>query len=175
MGKACLTFKNTIGTKLALTTPEVVCPTGEQITNGGFETGDFTGWTATGNIEVTTRNPHTGSYSARNPIEIGTVVQTLTTPVPTVCITATSTFRIYIWSDYEISPPRGGRFTAKINYTDATSTTVEREITKGEAEMWVEWDLKPYLEAGKTIESIEIKLDAGFINLMYIDDVSLVP
>jgi len=37
------------------------------IVNGGFETGDFTGWDLTGNTGytgVTTVNPHSGSYSA---------------------------------------------------------------------------------------------------------------
>jgi len=35
------------------------------IANPGFETGDFTGWTATGSFaEVSPFNPHSGSYGA---------------------------------------------------------------------------------------------------------------
>ena len=152
------------------------CPTGEQITNGGFETGDTTDWTVTGTIEVVTYKAHSGSYSARTlRNKTGTVAQTLSTSVPTVCIVDTSTFGLYILSDWSWSPEGGGIFTAKINYTDGTSTTVTREITEAEENAWQYWDLKPYLEADKEIESIKITLEGNVGTLPYVDDISLIP
>ena len=42
-----------------------LCPSGEQLSNRGFETGDFTGWTEDGTSSVTMTQKHTGVYSAR--------------------------------------------------------------------------------------------------------------
>ena len=44
-----------------------ICSAGNLVLNGGFETGDFTGWTLTGNTSDTTVDkilPHTGSFAA---------------------------------------------------------------------------------------------------------------
>jgi hypothetical protein len=54
---------------LGFTCPKGICPSNllaTGITNGDFETGDFTGWTTTGgnNISVSGGKPYTGSYSA---------------------------------------------------------------------------------------------------------------
>lgn len=57
------------------------------ITNGGFETGDFTGWTASGATSISTR-AHTGTHSAQvgsaNPYPgDSSISQTFTAPVGT--------------------------------------------------------------------------------------------
>jgi len=155
------------------------CPSGEQIVNGGFETGDFTGWTATGDANIISAfpSPHSGSYCVAitaPPGASGSISQTLTTPVPTACITETSTFKLWIHSRYGWSPPGGGLFTAIITYTDGSQTTVNREITVDETNVWIEWDLKPFLEAGKTIQSIQIIIENHYTTSA-VDDISLIP
>jgi len=155
------------------------CPEGEQITNGEFGTGDFTGWTATGDANIISAfpSPHSGSYCVAITPGLGasgSISQTLTTLVPTACITETSTFKLWIYAEYSFSPPGGGLFTAIITYTDATQTTVNREITEGETGAWAEWDLKPFLEAGKIIQSIQITMTNNPTTCAA-DDISLIP
>ncbi|WP_042447402.1 putative Ig domain-containing protein [Streptacidiphilus jiangxiensis] len=57
---------------------------GGGVTNGGFETGSFSGWTTTGNAAVTTAAKHSGSYGAMlgltTPSNTSTAAQTFTAP-----------------------------------------------------------------------------------------------
>jgi hypothetical protein len=61
------------------------------VTNPGFETGDFTGWTVTGSAQVTGTLgflPHSGSFQAH--ITTGSITQTLVT-------TAAQSYTISFW------------------------------------------------------------------------------
>ncbi|WP_323747895.1 hypothetical protein [Catenulispora rubra] len=54
------------------------------ITNGGFEAGNLSGWTATGVTSVTTTNPHSGTYAAMvgstSPSNTSSIAQSFTAP-----------------------------------------------------------------------------------------------
>jgi hypothetical protein len=72
----------THGTTFSLT---VTNPSGGGVTNGGFETGNLSGWTATGTEAVTTATPHSGSYADQGGTTTPTngdssIVQTFTVP-----------------------------------------------------------------------------------------------
>jgi hypothetical protein len=73
------------GATYALTV--VTAPTGG-FTNGGFETGTLSGWTATGASEQVVLSPHSGNYADRNGLPTPTngdskIVQTVTAPAGT--------------------------------------------------------------------------------------------
>jgi len=129
----------------------------EGITNGGFETGDTTGWTLTDGAIITT-NPHSGTYLAEiYPSGARTLEQTLSEPIQVNDITSFS-----LW--YRDSESCW----CKILYTEGDSGNIPIPDSLG---VWQELDLMPYLTAGKTVTGIKIL--NGYVRTLYIDDVSL--
>lgn len=142
--------------------PVITCPEGEQIENGGFETGDFTGWL---NYEyaIQSNGAHGGSYYLRA-YPAGDVEQELAVPIPTSCIES-FTFWVYLEGS-------GGEaeFTVVVTYTDDTySIHSDIENTK---DTWVQKTVTG-LTAGKTVKKIHV-YGQWSANPHRIDDISLV-
>ncbi|MBU1066967.1 hypothetical protein KKE60_04235, partial [Patescibacteria group bacterium] len=115
-----------------------ISPEEEQMTNGGFETGDFTGYTY---AEDTVQDTfvHTGTYAARLTTAAGNYLrQTFATSIP-VANVKSLTFWAIVWLQYTTFA------NVIIGYTDGTTQT----IPVGEAAVggWEQWDLTEYLEA----------------------------
>lgn len=170
MGKASLAFKSSVGVRgLALVGPEVVCPTGEQITNGGFEAGDFTGWSK-GPYSfynwVNTVNPYEGTYHCIL-AGYGWISQDLANEVLQSCFTADphSNPFVFCWS---MPQPGYGtlnvQFRVTLTYTDDSTTTIDFDETSSDGGGYTSYNdenLKPYVEAGKTLKSIKIERLGG--------------
>jgi hypothetical protein len=152
----------------------LVCPSGEQIVNGGFEKGDFTGWVVSGPASVINYFQHSGLYSARAPVNtVVSIEQNLLNNVPSECLKPTSIFLLWFLGFYGCVA--GTVLRVYIKYTDATQTIVEHTTTPDESGFWIEINLKPYVEAGKTVNSIKIEWgDPSAEGLeSFVDDVSL--
>jgi hypothetical protein len=157
------------------------CPSGEQITHGGFEPGNFTGWTTSnvgsGKGEVLSVNPYEGTYHCRlydqsygEPTT--SIAQDFKNQIPFECLTVTSVFQVALMGRPGFSPPVGGWVDIYLVYTDATETYIHIHgpVT------WSVYDLKPYVESGKTLKGIRFELvPIGTSFWIDIDGVSLVP
>src|ERR1043165_9582743 len=84
-GTYTITVTGTGGsTSHSATVSLTVTAPGGALTNGGFETGSFSGWTTTGSASVNTAAHHSGTYGAQlginTPTTDSTAVQTFTLP-----------------------------------------------------------------------------------------------
>lgn len=142
------------------------------IINGGFETGDWTGWTRIdegdcelSKCDIIDYNKHTGNWSARLNydacVETGCCIGQIFDPMILVnCIT-----EFYLWAYNTCS--MGEKIKITIYYDDAAPTEIEVATAFN---TWVKIDILPYLTAGKTVDSIMISaIECTYI----IDDVTL--
>jgi hypothetical protein len=153
------------------------CPSGEQIVNGGFETGDFTGWTVIDTPvirDATWATPYEGNYCAElaDTGVFGGVAQTFLESIPSTCFKDTSVFEVHLRGNREFSPPKGSKANIYIVYTDDSETQITWEASG--AFVWEAVDLKNYVEAGKTVKGIRIyPVVTGFY--VRLDGCSLIP
>lgn len=142
----------------------------EQIVNGGFETGDFTGWTVGNDDEfdnnpptISTAQKHSGTYSTKFEYNSASwVKRTFGTPIP---VNTVSSLGYWVYCATACLYP-----TTIISYSDDFST-----IVGGSGDFpintWVYVDLMPSLKAGRHITSIEISQLYWYDT--WIDDVDL--
>ncbi|MBV6700459.1 hypothetical protein KV557_25720 [Kitasatospora aureofaciens] len=126
-----VTAKDTTGASGSATFGWTVStPGGGGITNGGFETGSLSGWTATGVAAASTAAKHTGSYGAMlgstNPSTTSSVSQTFTAP--------TGSSKVGFW--YDVTCPDTVTYdwataTLKDNTTGTTATVLAKTCTSG--------------------------------------------
>lgn len=178
-----------------LTLNMVACPVAgiEQITNGDFETGDFTGW---GGINHTPPPPppetgisvqkkgdywtgidaYEGTYycGSNSNGDYGSLTQSFSNPIPVACFTESPVFEIHVLGGYLISPLGGGKVSIDIEYDDATITTVDWEASEANADTWQTINLKPYLESGKKVTSITIRINYNSGTYAMVDGISCV-
>jgi hypothetical protein len=141
-----------------LKAPSITCPEGEQITNGDFEDGDFTGWVCDSGV-VQSDIVHAGVWAAQiYPSGSRLLSQTLAVEVPVECV---QTFTLW----YKQS---SGSSRVEIIYTDDTETEYDMPNTTD----WEQLNLATDLEAGKTIK--EIHIHNGYVAQLYVDDVTLI-
>jgi hypothetical protein len=153
------------------TKPSYTCPSGEQIVNGGFETGDFTDWTVEGSFAtVVPGDPHSGTFSAYMsyfggaPGYIG-IRQDISSPFRTECV---KSFTIWV----EGRDLAAASFTVEVGYSDGSSSSQVYNLVDD----WVyhQFDLMAVLTPGKEISYIRIRTTTAAPWAISVDDVSLV-
>jgi len=148
-----------------LTLNMVACPSGEQIVNGGFETGDLTGWTEeTAGALVDSSTSKTGTYSLKLVAGSSCAIVQYFTPINQACI---SSFTLYY--KMPLGAPAWGTG-AQIIYEDDSTTDL---AFYGGTANFLACNLKLVLEPAKgKVKGIRLK-SPGVVDA-WVDDVSLV-
>jgi len=143
------------------------CPEGEQITNGEFGTGDFTGWTNEEAAWIIGSNGYVGSYYATTESIGKSLEQSFATPILSSCF---SEFSVAVKNDYVspgcVTPEYRGILDIEIVYSDDTSTLIE-DISYDDND-WHLIDLLSVLEAGKKVKKITVKGALGSEEAIYV-------
>jgi hypothetical protein len=137
----------------------------ELIVNGGFETGDFTGWTQGGDTTFTsvgTGTPHSGRFAA----DLGPVGPNEGTLTQSIATTAGTSYHEMYWLNNEGGTPNS--FRATINGATVAGTS----ITNGPA--------MPYTLFQFDFTATGASTSVGFAFVQYpafwhLDDVSVTP
>jgi hypothetical protein len=157
-------------TTLSLT---VTAASGGALTNGGFETGNLSGWTTTGTAAVNTAAKHGGTYGAQlgntSPSTDSTAAQTFTLP--------SNASSLSFW--YANTCPDSVTYdwataTLKDNVTGTTSTILAKTCTT--TAVWMQVTTNVASSAGHSVTLTLANHDdnyAGDATYTYFDDVSV--
>lgn len=140
------------------------CPSGEQMTNGGFETGDWTGWTHSTNWSSIESGGHSGSYEAsmwRDVCsgEYGWIQQV-------------STMRVYCISKLEFYAKHNGSgedIKVSIGYSNGTVS----ELTFAVGTDWTLINLLSSLTAGLRLSYIKVEAYGSGYDSFDVDDFTM--
>jgi len=139
--------------------PAIICPEGEQVVNGGFETGDFTGWTNNG-ADISTQYVHSGTYSAF--LYSASIQQDFATPILKECIESFGFWVYFI--DTGILPDAW----CDVYFSDGDMISVPILQIAG----WTYYDILAQIPNGKSVSYFVFR--AGSTYWYWLDDVSLI-
>lgn len=137
------------------------CPQNEQVVNGNFDTGDFTGWTGYQH-NLTTQEAHSLPYSAF--MYENWIMQTFAKVIRKDCLTSAK-----FWA-LNLNAVNPHLHTYTIYYSDGTSDTVS--FYTYDWNVWHDYDILPNIADGKFVSAILFQGDTG--QPYCLDDVSLV-
>jgi len=137
-------------------------PSFEAVTNGTFETGDFTGWTQA-QATITDQFAHSVPYSAF--MYECWLRQTFATPIPKSTISSAK-----FWAN-NVNAYQPHSHSYKIGYSDLTEDTIVF-ITTSASNEFEEFDILSNIADGKSVSYIEFQGDTG--QPYCLDDVSII-
>ncbi|HEY6139916.1 MAG TPA: protease pro-enzyme activation domain-containing protein [Thermoanaerobaculia bacterium] len=171
-GTYTITVTGTGGSKTHTTSVSLtVTAAGGALTNGGFETGTFSGWTTTGTAAVNTASKHSGTYGAQlgstAPSLDSTAAQTFTLPsnASTLSFWYSNTCPDTVTYDWATA-------TLKDNVTGTTSTILAKVCTT--TPVWTQVNANVASSAGHSVTLTLTSHDdnyAGDASYTYFDDV----
>lgn len=142
-------------------------PVPNQLSNGGFEDGNLTGYTTDGSGNFYAHDtsediidPYEGVYACKI-VGNGYIERSLNYRVAQL-----STFGIWKCGRYNFSPSSGTTTKFTITYSDASTTEITHETASDENQVWVYIDLLAECTAGKTITNLKIE-DTGWAYWIY--------
>jgi hypothetical protein len=141
----------------------------ERMTNGGFETGDWTGWTYSANTSISSSDPKSGTYCAHIEDSGDYITQIL----------STSTLRSLVYSFGFYAKSAYNNFDVILNFNDLTSKTLTGVPSGGSEEIYYYYNILTMdadgggllFPSGKTLVSLTIRQYSD--NILSVDGVSL--